>query len=158
MNNMSYVIIHQQPDGSIALATMPERATLEDTLAEGARLEPVYGPLVAVKATSDITPMDRYFRPAWRFSSANGSLEYDIPACRIRHLEKLRRLRAPLLEKADFAIAIESDRGNIPRLNELRTYRQQLRDFPVDIAPALNAATTLEEIKAVRPPIFDQEI
>lgn len=90
---------------------------------------------------------DRTFRGAWR---ANGKrIDVDMPKAREIQRERLRRMRAPLLEELDVDYMKAGELGNDAAQGLITTKKQALRDVTAD--PAIEAAQTPEELKAVVP-------
>jgi hypothetical protein len=87
-------------------------------------------------------PNDRTFRSAWK-----SDLAIDMDKARDIHRDKLRRLREPKLAALD----VELSRAfNDPiKQGEIEAKRRALRDVTAD--PAIDAAKTPEELKAVIP-------
>ena len=151
---MSYHIIWQNPDGSLKVTNMHNAATLADAsehkdyligLGESAAFQAI--------VTSPQLPQERYFRPAWRFNGVSVTL--DIPACRQRHIDKLRRVRNVKLQDSDADYMRALEQANQTQLDALKNYRQALRDMPQAVNTTLQAAATPEAIKAIRPAILD---
>ena len=96
-------------------------------------------------ATSITVPQDRTFRGAWQF---NGSaVEVDMAAARDIHRDKIRQARVELLAALDTAFMKALEKG--ADTTAIVAAKQALRDAPVD--PAIDAATTPAELKAVQP-------
>ncbi len=101
-----------------------------------------------VLGTDEQVPRDRTYRNALRDTGAE--LVHDMPRARALHLERVRRKRAVDLAALD----IEYMRHvgiNPKRAAEVETQRQALRDLPTTLAPALEAASTVEQLKGVQP-------
>lgn len=100
-------------------------------------------------------PSDRTFRNAWK---SNGGVEVDMPKAREIHKDALRRLRDPLLEALDVEYQRADEAKDQVRKDEIAEEKQALRDVTDD--PAIDAATTPEELKAVMPDVLvpDQTI
>lgn len=90
---------------------------------------------------------DRIFRNAWR---ANGKrIDVDMPKAREIHRDRLRRLRAPLLEALDVEYMRADERNDQEEKKRISDRKVILRDVTTD--PAIEAASTPEELKAVIP-------
>ena len=78
----------------------------------------------------------------------------DMTKAREIKKDHIREERKPLLEKldADFMKALEN--GDTTEQQAVKTKKQALRDATDD--PAIEAATTAEELSAVRPSILDE--
>ena len=93
-------------------------------------------------------PTDRYFRNAWK--DAAGRLDVDMPKAREIHRDRLRALRAPLLAALDTEyMRADEFPVNAQAKNIIARKKQALRDVTAD--PAIDAAATPEELKAVIP-------
>lgn len=94
-------------------------------------------------------PTDRTFRNALRDSG--GKLEHDMGHARAIHRDRIREARAHRMAELDIAYMVASETGHPGSavLEGLRAEKQQLRDAPAD--PAIDAATTTDELKAVWP-------
>lgn len=90
-------------------------------------------------------PEDRTFRDAWRDNGTR--LEVSMPAARDLHRNHLRREREPRLAELDveYMRALEGTAKRKP--GEVAAEKQKLRDITKH--PAIEAATTPEELKAV---------
>ena len=99
-----------------------------------------------VRDASSITvPTDRTFRGAWQFNGA--AVEVDMAAARDIWRDKIRQARQPLLAAldAEFMKAFEAGADTSAIVDE----KTALRDAPAD--PAIDAATTPDELKLVQP-------
>jgi len=90
---------------------------------------------------------DRTFRNAWKANG--GRIEVDMPKAREIHRDRLRRLRAPLLEELDVEYMRADERGDQEEKQAIRLRKTALRDVTAD--PAIEAAQTPDELKAVIP-------
>lgn len=151
---MAQHILWKNPDGSLKVTHMFSGATREETLAhkdvlidrgETATFQGIVG--------TNQLPNNRYFRNAWRWNGT--ALDFDLPACRERHLNKLRRVRTDKLQDSDPDFIRALEQNNTTQLNALKAYRQALRDMPQSIAAELTSATTPDAIRAIRPAILD---
>lgn len=92
-------------------------------------------------------PIDRRYRDAWR--DRGGPIELDMPTARRIRLFDLRveRMRRwPLLDR-DFNVHMVFGRNTEAQAVERQ--RQALRDMPVTLAPALEAAADADALDAV---------
>lgn len=97
-------------------------------------------------------PSERYFRNAWRWNGA--AIEFDLEACKERHLDKLRRVRNAKLQESDSDFMRALEQGNQITLDTLKAYRQALRDMPQSSAAAFTNATSPDAVRAIRPTIL----
>jgi hypothetical protein len=91
---------------------------------------------------------DRTFRNAWKDDGSNRP-GHDMAKARNIHRENLRRLRAPLLESLDHDYMRADEAGDQREKRRVAQLKQSLRDVTAD--PAIDAAQTPEELKAVIP-------
>lgn len=91
-----------------------------------------------------IPPHWREYRNAWKLTD---SISIDMDAAKEIHKDKLRRLRKPLLEALDVAYMRQLETGE--DASAITSQKQALRDVTDD--PAIDKATTIEELKAVIP-------
>lgn len=80
----------------------------------------------------------------------------DMPKARNIHADVLRQERNALLEAADIAYMQADESNDALRKVSIAQHKQALRDVTAD--PAIAAATTPEELKAVRPAALDAPI
>jgi len=101
------------------------------------------------------------FRPAWMLANkrtVNGletcEIGRDMPKCREIHRAKLRELRRPLFVENDLAIRDAQIDGDAVKLAAAVARRNALRDVTAD--PAIEAAQTPEELKAIMPKVLTE--
>ena len=95
-----------------------------------------------------LVPQDKTFSGAWVISG--GVIVHDMTKCRAIHKDRIRALRKPKFEYWD-AEWMKFTAKNDPALAaNAEAKRQELRDAPT--YPAIEAATTPEELKAAIPP------
>lgn len=95
-------------------------------------------------------PTDRTFRNAWK--DEGGSITVDMPQAREIHRDYLRKLREPKLAALDIEYMRALETGNIAEQERIAAEKQLLRDATA--FPAIDAATTPEELKAAIPPVL----
>lgn len=93
-------------------------------------------------------PTDHTFRDAWTVSEK--SIDVDMPKAREIHKQILRSERAPLLAALDTEFMRALEAGDVAAQTEIASRKQKLRDATDN--PAIEAAATLEELKAVALP------
>jgi hypothetical protein len=96
---------------------------------------------------SSLAPSDRTFRNAWKLDS--GAIEVDMTKAREMHKQKLREMRKPKLEALDSDYMRADEGGKTAEKKAVAAKKQALRDVTSD--PAIEAAQTPEELKAVIP-------
>jgi hypothetical protein len=92
-------------------------------------------------------PTDRRYRNSWR--DHGDRIDLDLPKARAERLDQLRRSRQPILDQLDRDHARATDQGDREEAARIAARRQQLRDMPMTVAPALAAATTADDLDAV---------
>lgn len=95
---------------------------------------------------------DRTFRNAWKHGP--GQPDVDMPKAREIQRNRLRRMRAPLLEQLDTEYMRADEAGNQQEKLRIAQRKQALRDVTID--PRIDAAKTPEELKAVIPAVLVQ--
>jgi hypothetical protein len=95
---------------------------------------------------------DRYFRSAFKLGS-NG-IEIDMPKARAVHRAHLRKMRAPLFRSLDEDYLRADEAGDQAEKVRIAKQKQALRDVTAD--PAIDAAQTPEELRAVIPVALKQ--
>jgi len=110
-------------------------------------------PAIAIEAEiveQSSLPSDRTFRNAWRMNSK--SISTDMVHARNIHREKLRELRAQKFIALDEQYLRADESGDIEAKRLIANEKQALRNVTAD--PAIEAAQTAEELKAVMPDIL----
>lgn len=148
---MTIVTTEYHPDGTVRWQRLATDHVVNEEIARQAVLwAPAQRPALSWRFV-DIkqVPADRTFRDAWRLTTDGAPITVDMPAARELHRAKLRRIRVPLLEALDVEYMRADERGNPIEKADITARKQALRDVTAD--PAIEAATTPEELKAVRP-------
>ena len=97
-----------------------------------------------IDAASATVPSDRHFRGAW---SLNGKvISEDMDAAKVIFKDKIREVRAPLLEAEDvvYMKALEADDASAKTASVAK--KKALRDAPA--AQAITDADTIAKLKA----------
>ena len=94
-------------------------------------------------------PTDRTFRDAWADTATK--ITVDMIKARNIHLERIRIKRNAQLSKLDIEAIKAQDMGNVETLAQIRARKQELRDLPVTLAPALASAASVDALKAIQP-------
>lgn len=92
----------------------------------------------------------RQYREAWTWITPDPVIDFDMTRARDIHRHWLRRLRAPKFATLDAEYMKALEVSDTLKLAELAAKKQALRDAPA--YPAIDAATTPEELKAAIPP------
>lgn len=90
-------------------------------------------------------PDVRTYRNAWRDNGRE--LVHDMPAAREIHRNKLRRLRAPLLETLDVEYQRADEREDKAAKRDVAQRKQRLRDVTAD--PRIEAAQTIDDLAVI---------
>lgn len=99
---------------------------------------------------ADQIPTDRTFRNAWK-----ADLSVDMGKARDIYRDRLRWLRKPFLEALDIEYQRADETKDEARKAEIVAKKNILRDVTND--PAIEAAATPEELKAVLPDVLKSE-
>lgn len=112
-----------------------------------AMIDPALEPTIVDEASLP----DRGFVRAWSLS--DGVVGVDMPKARDVHRMRMRAIRAPKLARLDieFQRALETGADT----SAIVAQKQALRDVTED--PAIEAASTLDELKAVWPEILGEQ-
>ena len=97
-----------------------------------------------IDASTATVPSDRHFRGAW---SLDGTvISEDVTAAKVIFKEKIREVRAPLLEAEDvvYMKALEADDADAKTASVAK--KKALRDAPA--ASAITSADTIAKLKA----------
>lgn len=89
----------------------------------------------------------RAYRGAFRDTGT--AIVHHMPTAREIHRDKLRRARAPHLESLDVAYLRAGEENDTLTQREIAAKKKALRDVTDD--PAIEAATTVEELKTIWP-------
>ena len=92
-------------------------------------------------------PAERTFRGAWEANTNTGVISVDMAAARDIWRDKIRQARTKPLAALDTAFMKALEAG--ADTTQITADKQALRDAPTD--PAIDAATTPEELAAVQP-------
>jgi len=97
-----------------------------------------------IDASTASIPSDRHFRNAWSLSGT--TITEDMTAAKVIFKDKIREVRAPLLEEQDtlFMKALEDDDSSAQ--STIKTKKKALRDAPA--ASAITNADTITKLKA----------
>ena len=99
-----------------------------------------------VAATPSTMPSDRHFRNAWVFSEDASAITEDITEAKKIFQDKIREVRAPLLEAEDvvYMKALEADDASAKTASVAK--KKKLRDAPA--ATAITNAVNITALKA----------
>ena len=91
-------------------------------------------------------PSDRHFRNAWVFNEDTSAISEDLTAAKVIFKDKIREVRAPLLEAEDvvYMKALEADDATAKAASVAK--KKKLRDAPA--ATAIANAINITALKA----------
>lgn len=92
-------------------------------------------------------PIDRAYRNAW--IDTGKAIVHDMPKARGICVERLRIERNAKLDALDKDWMKASGQKDSVTADAVEVRRQELRDFPATIAATLEAALTIEDLKAI---------
>lgn len=148
-------IVYTRPDGGLSIVTpiinthpVPEDITESQAILRAWDKLPKDAINPRFVDESEI-PTDRTFRNAWE---DNGAVSVNMPKAREIHRQIMRYKRAPMLSALDIDYQRADERGDSALKAEIAVRKQALRDVTAD--PAIESATTPEELKAVIPSAF----
>ena len=97
-----------------------------------------------IDASTATVPSDRHFRGAWSLSGK--VISEDMDAAKVIFKDKIREVRAPLLEAEDvvYMKALEADDATAKAASVAK--KKKLRDAPA--ASAISDADTIDKLKA----------
>ena len=97
-----------------------------------------------IDASSATVPSDRHFRGAWSLSGS--VISEDMDAAKVIFKDKIREVRAPLLEAEDVVYMKALEAGDSDAQAASVTAKNALRDAPA--ASAITNADTIAKLKA----------
>lgn len=136
--------------------TTIKRITNEiDPTPENIEAELAKRPHMFAGATWEIVPndycdenTDRTYRNAWKHTKGSGKPDHDMPKAREIHRVYLRKARLAEFCRLDNEYRLADEAGDVKTKKEIGALRQKFRDVTVD--PRIEAAQTVEELKALR--------
>ena len=134
-------IIYTRPDGGLSVVSP---ATSEQDAWSKLPQDAISPRFVEA---SDI-PADRSYRNGWKDTGV--AIRHDMPKCRNLHRQKLRELRTPKLLKLDADYLRADELGDTAEKARISSLKRALRDITAH--PAIDAATTIEELKVITIP------
>lgn len=111
------------------------------------------GAVIAAFVPDDVVNAAEWaYRDGWDWTTPEMAMDYDMVKCRAIHRERMRKVRAGKFTTLDAALLRELENGDPQRKAEIAVIKQALRDVPSD--PAIDAAKSIEELKAVWPDVL----
>ena len=98
---------------------------------------------------------DMTFREAWEDDGTSGRFRVNMGRAREIHRERLREMRAPLLEALDVEYVRADEAGDAELKADVARRKQALRDAPAD--PRIDRAKTPRALRAVVPTALKRE-
>lgn len=92
-------------------------------------------------------PSDRTFRGAWRVDG--GRITHCMDRCKAIHRDRMRKARAPILQKLDVEYQRADEAGDTEAKRSIAARKQKLRDCTND--PRIDQAATPEELAVIWP-------
>lgn len=135
-------------DGGISILNMIEGTDITREIAKWS--EEDQKAIVSYREMPDVAiPEDKSFRNAWCDVTPEEIIDIDMVKAREIHRNKLRSLRVPLLKALDVEYQKADEVNDIAEKAKIALKKRALRDVTAD--PAIEAAMTPEELKAVLP-------
>jgi len=125
------MILIKRKDNKVSIMTLVKGADAGEAVTKWKEVHDDY--VSHEKLTVELP--DRSFREAW-----GHDLKVDMPRARVKHMERIRRMRDKKLKELD----IETLKGN-----DVQEEKQVLRDIPATFD--LDSASTPDELKALLP-------
>lgn len=130
------------------------------TLVAGANLDEAIGKWKQVhpnkylshrEMPDDVIPTDRTFRDAWADITPELTIDIDMDKARNIHLGRIRARRNAELYRLDIEAIKAQDIGDAAALAQIKARKQELRDLPKTLAPAIASAASVDALKAIQP-------
>ena len=147
-------IIYTRPDGGLSVVnpvinTSRELPGFNEARALERALQKLPNDAINPQVVeADAIPTDRTFRNAW--THGGDRVLHDMPKCREIWKDRMRIARAPKLTALDVDYLRADEQGDITLKMQIAAKKQILRD--VTSNPAINAAATPEDLKAIALP------
>ena len=142
-------IVIKTHDG-VQIMTLAEGANFEDALRKWADVNPNQY-ISHREMPIEAIPTDRSYRGAWADTTPELTIDIDMVKAREIHLQRIRIQRNAELAKLDIEVMKAQDMGDTEKLAQIRQRKQELRDLPTTLRPTLDAANTVDELKAIKP-------
>lgn len=140
-------IVFENDEGGVSIVIPAPKALLDMTIEQIAAGAVPAGKAWRIVATDEV-PSDRTFRNAWK-----PDLTVDMAKAREIKKNLIRAERTALFTTNDLAVQDALISQDKAALDKAVAVRDALRDATMD--PAIDAAQTPEELKAVRPAALD---
>jgi hypothetical protein len=142
-------IVIKTHDG-VQIMTLVEGANFEDALRKWADVNP--NQYISHREMPDeAIPTDRTYRGAWDDITPELTIDIDMAKAKEIHLQRIRFKRNDELSKLDVEVMKAQDMGDTEKLAQIRQRKQELRDLPTTLRPTLDAANSVDELKAIQP-------
>ena len=144
---MMKVIIYTNLEGILVVVNLPGTGAAIEKKAWDALPSEAINPRFVDE--SEI-PINRTFRNAWRDTGA--TVDHDMMKARELHKNRLRELREQKFVLINRAQSTALSKGDAAEAARLETELQKLRDVTAN--PAIEAAQTVDELRAVWPEVL----
>lgn len=135
-------------DGGVSIMTMPDNGDVGLEIAKQ-KTTMREGYVSHVEIPGNQIPTDRTFRAAWKVTGSVVSV--DMPKARAIHMDRIRSARKPKLEALDIEFTRALGKKNQKLADEVEAKRETVRTVDETYKPAIEAATTPEQLKAIWP-------
>ncbi|WP_225644263.1 hypothetical protein [Bradyrhizobium australafricanum] len=146
-------IVYTRGDGGVSVCYPVISQDDEEGFSEQHAIDRALGKDIPIDAVSptvvdlEAIPQDQTFSDAWQQSG--GAIVHNMEKCRAILRDRMRFSRAPKLAVLDIEYQRADEVGDVARKQAIAAKKQKLRD--VTKLPEIDAATTLEALKAVWP-------
>lgn len=151
---MGFVTVERRADGTVRWSRLATKENVEGIIAQSAlSWAPEKLPVKAWRFVSEPERAlyeQRDYRNALRDTA--DTIGYHMPTAREIHRQRMRVARAPLLAELDVGYMRADEVNARAEKTQIASQKQALRDVTAD--PAIDAAPTVEELKAVWPAIL----
>lgn len=135
-------------DDSVAIMQMVGDSTPEAEIARWPEKERAKVISITPIDEADI-PADRAFRNAWRISGDR--IDHDMERARGIHMDRVRRSRNARLLAMDTETTVALGKSDAAAVADAEARKQRLRDIPQMLQPQIDAAETVDDLKAIWP-------
>lgn len=145
-------IVIKRGDGGVSIMQLVDKDADVDAEIEKLKGTLTEGYVSHRVMPDEAVPSDRSFRNAWCDETPEPVIDIDMPKARNIQRDRMRAARAPKLAALDVDYMRALEAGDEQGKNKIVADKQALRDVTAD--PAIEAAQTPEELKAVWPTIL----
>jgi len=142
---MAKVLVYEDAEGVKVVVPVIQPGQTEARALELAAL-PILG-RAPVAVDRSAIPQERDYRAAWTLNGT--AVVEDVAKARTVALARCRAWRDAKLKDTDSEKARLDDLGTAQEVQAFKAKRQALRDLPAAVQTALNAASTMAQLRAV---------